>query len=191
MAHTNDPGSAGIRRWTVGSGGTITTNDPGVTIVQAGTNSDLSVAPFDVALDRSNRIYTIQSRDNTGDPADRVMRFSAYDGSGVAETNSDWSVGGGDDNMRGASGIAVDPTATYVAVAFRGSGNGLGRMGGAVKVFSAANGFDIQTLTPAPFHDLTTAEHGFNSKDVIRGHAVLQAMHAAGIKGDISADRAN
>jgi hypothetical protein len=155
MAHTNDPGSTGIRRWTVGSGSTIATNDLGVTVVQAGTNSDLNLAPCDVALDRSNRIYTIQSWDNNGDPAHRVMRFPAYDGSGLAETNSDWSVGSGDNNMRGASGIAVDPTATYVAVAFLGSGDGLGRTGGAVKIFSAANGSDVETLTPAPFHDHT------------------------------------
>jgi len=156
MAHTNDSGSVGIRRWNVASGGVIATNDLGSTIVQAGTNSDLSVAPFDVALDRSNRIYTIQSRDLSGDPADRVMRFPAYDGSGVAETNADWTIGSGDDNMRGASGIAVDPTATYVAVAFLGSGEGLARTGGGVKVFlGATNGSDVATLTPASFHDHT------------------------------------
>ncbi len=159
MADGNDSGSVGIRRWTVGSAGTIATNDLGITIVQAGTNSDLSVAPFDVALDRSNRIYTIQSRDNTNDPAARVMGFPAYDGSGVAETNADWNVGSGDDNMRGASGIAVDTTATYVAVAFLGSGVGFGRTGGAVKIFSAASGSDVHTINPAPFpesfHDHT------------------------------------
>lgn len=155
MADTNNSASVGIRRWTVTGDGTLATNDLGITVVEAGTNSHLSVAPYDVALDRSNRIYTIQSRDNSLDPADRVMRFPAYDGSGVAETNSDWSVGSGNDNMRGASGIAVDPTATYVAVAFLGSGVGLGRTGGAVKIFSAADGSDVQTLTPAAFHDHT------------------------------------
>lgn len=155
MADTNYPDGVGIRRWTVGSGGTIATNDPGITIVQAATNSDLSLAPFDVALDRSNRIYAIQFRDNVSDPSGRVLRFPAYDGSGTAETNADWSVGSGDDNMRGASGIAVDPSGTYVAVAFLGSGQGLGRTGGAVKIFGAANGSDVQTLTPAAFHDHT------------------------------------
>jgi hypothetical protein len=155
MADGNDAGSVGIRRWTVGSGGTIATNDLGITVVAAGTNSSLSVAPFDVALDRSNRIYTIQSRNNPGDPVDRAMRFPADDGSGQVETNADWSVGGGNDNMRGASGIAVDSTATYVAVAFLGSGAGLGRTGGAVKILSAATGLEVQTLTPSPFHDHT------------------------------------
>lgn len=159
MADGNESDSVGIRRWTVGSDGTIVTNDPGTTIVQAGTNSDLSVAPFDVALDRSNRIYTIQSRDNSSDPAARVLSFPAYDGPGVAETNADWKIGSGDDNMRGASGIAVDPNATYVAVAFIGSGEGLGRTGGVVRIFSAASGSDVKTINPAPFpesfHDHT------------------------------------
>ena len=98
----------------------LAANDLGITIVPAATNLDLNLAPIDVAVDRSNRVYTIQSRDTSGDPARRVMRFPAYDGSAEAPTNSDWSIGSGDDNMRGALGIAVDPTATYVAVAFSG-----------------------------------------------------------------------
>jgi hypothetical protein len=115
----------------------------------------LNLAPYDVAADRSNRLYVVQFRDQGGDPADRVMRFPAPDGSGVAETSSDWKIGSGDDEMCGASGIAVDPTGAYVAVAFTGIGTGFGRTGGAVKIFSAANGWDVQTLTPDPFHDHT------------------------------------
>ena len=155
MADASNSDSVGIRRWTVGSAGTIATNDPGITVVRAGTNSDLSVAPFDVALDRSNRLYTVQFRENSGDPADRVMRFPTYGESGTPQTISDWMIGSGDDAMRGASGVAVDPTSTYVAVAFSGDGVGFGRTGGAVKIFGAANGWDVQTLTPDPFHDHT------------------------------------
>jgi hypothetical protein len=155
MADTNYPDGVGIRRWTVNSNGTLATNDPGATIVLAGTNSDLSLAPADVTLDRSNHIYTIQARDDSGDPAPRVMRFPPYDASVVPETNADWKIGSGDHNLRGASGIAVDRTGTYVAVAFLGSGQGAARTGGSVKIFSAVNGSDVQTLTPAPFHDHT------------------------------------
>jgi hypothetical protein len=155
MADANNPGSVGIRRWTVASNGTIATNNLGLTIVRAGSGSDLNPAPYDVALDRSNRLYTIQFRDNSGDPADRVMRFPAYDESGTPQIVSDWKIGSGDDAMRGASGVAVDPTGTYVAVAFSGAGIGFGRTGGAVKIFTAADGWDVQTLTPAPFHDHT------------------------------------
>ena len=155
MADANVTNSAGIRRWTVSPDGTLATNDTGITVVEAGTNSHLSVAPYDVALDGSNQIYTIQFRDMSGDPAHRVMRFAAYDGSVGALTNSDWQFGSGDDNLGGASGIAVDPTSTYVAVAFAGIGDGFSRVGGGVRVFSAANGAGIQTFTPAPFHDHT------------------------------------
>jgi hypothetical protein len=40
-------------------------------------------------------------------------------------------------------------------VAFSGAGVGLGRTGGGVRIFDAANGWDVQTLTPGPFHDHT------------------------------------
>lgn len=155
MADANFTNSVGIRRWTVTEDGTLATNDLGITIVETGTNSHLSVAAYDVALDRSNRIYTIQHRNTAGDPHHRVMRFPAYDGSVGALTNADWQIGAGDDNFGGASGIAVDPTDTYVAVAFAGIGDGFGRIGGGVRVFNADNGAAVHTMTPAPFHDHT------------------------------------
>jgi hypothetical protein len=155
MADANDTASVGIRRWTVAEDGTLATNDLGITIVETGTNSHLTVAAYDVALDRSNRIYTIQHRTAAGDPHHRVMRFPAYDGTIGALTNADWQIGGGDDNFGGASGIAVDPADTYVAVAFAGVGDGFGRIGGGVRVFNADNGAAVHTMTPAPFHDHT------------------------------------
>ncbi len=148
-------GGAGIRRWAVTGNGSVATNDLGVTIVPVGTNSDLSLSPFDLALDRSNHIYAIQQVEAAGDPAARVLRFPAFEESGNALTNADWRIGGGDNTMRGASGIAVDPKGQYVAVAFKGSGTGLARTGGGVRLFSTADGSDVQTLTPAPYHDHT------------------------------------
>jgi hypothetical protein len=53
-------GGVGIRRWQVSTNGSIATNDLGTTIIQAGLDSGLEDAPYDVAVDRSNRIYTIQ-----------------------------------------------------------------------------------------------------------------------------------
>lgn len=145
----------GIRRWTVTGNGSVATNDLGFTIVPVGTNSDLSLYPFDLALDRSNHIYAIQQVEAASDPAPRVLRFPAYDDSGSALTNADWQIGGGDNTMRGASGIAVDPKGQYVAVAFKGTGAGLARTGGGVRLFSTVDGSDLQTLTPAPYHDHT------------------------------------
>lgn len=155
MADTHEAEGAGVLAWSVTANGTLATNDTGVTVVTAGTNSHLSVAPYDVALDRSNRIYTIQFSDTSGDPAHRVMRFPAYDEQAGARTNADWRIGSGEDNLCGASGVAVDPTGSFVAVSFTGLGDSLGRIGGGVRIFNADNGAALQTLTPAPFHDHT------------------------------------
>ena len=43
----------------------------------------------------------------------------------------------------------------------------------------------------APLDDLARGEHGFDAEHVIRRHAVFQAMRAAGIERDVSADRAD
>jgi hypothetical protein len=153
MADTTDAEGLGIRAWSVASNGVLATNDSGFTAVQAGTNSDLNPAPFDVALDASNRIYTIQYCLTPGDPAPRVLRFPAFTGAPL--TNADWSIGSGQNNLCGASGIAVDPTGTHVAVAFSGVGDGFGRVGGGVRVFRTADGSEVRTLTPAPYHDFT------------------------------------
>jgi hypothetical protein len=153
MADTTHPGGVGIRAWSATANGALSTSDVGFTVVEAGTNSHLNRAPYDVALDASNRIYTIQFSDTSGDPAYRVMRFPAYEGTTL--TNADWRIGSGDDNLCGASGIAVDPTGRYVAVAFRGLGEGFGRIGGGVRVFRTADGTEVTTLTPAPYHDHT------------------------------------
>src|SRR6185436_8702983 len=111
----------GIRRWQVGTNGSVATNDIGTTIVKAGPGTDLNIAPFDVAVDRSNRIYTIQQTFISEDPAYRVFRFAAYDN--AVETNADWKIGTADDSFEGAHGLAVDPAGRYLAVAFIGDGN--------------------------------------------------------------------
>jgi hypothetical protein len=153
MADTTHPGGVGIRAWAASANGALSTSDVGFTVVEAGTNSLLNRAPYDVALDASNRIYTVQFSDTSGDPAYRVMRFPAYEGTTL--TNADWRIGSGDDNLCGACGIAVDPTGRFVAVAFRGLGEGFGRIGGGVRVFRTADGTEVRTLTPAPYHDHT------------------------------------
>jgi hypothetical protein len=78
--------------------------------------------------------------------ANRVFRFPAYSGS--PETTADWKIGSTNDNMEGAFGIAVDPTATYVAVAFEGS-DFSSSIGGSTQVFAVSNGAPVVTLGPA------------------------------------------
>ena len=144
-------GGFGIRRWNMTTNGIVATNDTGTTIVSSGAGSDLSVFPEDVALDSSNRIYTIQNISAPGSPAYRLLRFLPY--SGTPETLAEWKVGSGDDTMSGAYGVAVDPTGTYVAVALIGMFASDWQYGG-VRVFNASNGASVINLAPgvAPSH---------------------------------------
>ena len=46
-------------------------------------------------------------------------------------------------------------------------------------------------LGTAPLDDFAGAEHGLDAEHVVGGHAVLEAMSAAGVEGDVAADGAN
>lgn len=147
------PGT-GITRWNVTADGTCALNDPGTQIVQTQGGSDLDLYPYHVAVDKNGRVYTIQFRTNDGDSSPRVLRFPAY--TGTVETTADWKVGGGDDTMKGAIGLAVDPTATYVAVSFcvyfpssTGSGG--------IAILNAADG-NLLKRDIAPLHDTPVVE---------------------------------
>ncbi|PWU08709.1 MAG: hypothetical protein C5B50_29000 [Verrucomicrobia bacterium] len=142
MADVPYPNDHGILRWTVSSDGTCAANDKGTQIVKSHLGSDLQDYPWDVAVDTNHDIYTIQARANPGDSAWRVLKFPAY--SGTVDTTAIWKIGsgyGGSDWLY-ASGISVDPTATYVAVAFRGSSG----TGGNTKILSTVDGTVITSL---------------------------------------------
>jgi hypothetical protein len=155
MADINSSNNVGVRTWTVGANGLLATNDLGATAVAAGPGFDLSLFPYDVAVDSSNQIYTIQYVQASPDLDYRVMRFAPYAPGGPARTNADWKIGSGDDTMRGAFGIAVSPDGTHVAVAFVGNGIYPNRVGGAARVFMATNGADVVSLSPDTTHDHT------------------------------------
>ncbi len=117
-ANTNIMRSVGIRRWNVTTNGAIATNDLGKTMVQARGTADLNLFPFDVAVDKNGKIYTIQYRPTTNDTNFKVFRYPANPSGATALTNAEWKVGGSNVYV-GAYGIAVNPAATYVAVALR------------------------------------------------------------------------
>src|SRR6185295_16895900 len=76
MADTNiAPSGVGIRRFNVAATGAVATNDLGTTIISTGGNSPLTDAPFDVAVDRSNRVYVIQNETTSGNTNYRAFRF--------------------------------------------------------------------------------------------------------------------
>jgi hypothetical protein len=152
----NTSGGLGIRRWNISANGLVASNDTGVTIVKSGPGSDVDGSPRDVALDSSNRIYTVQYVLGSGDPAYRVFRFPAPVESSLPETNSSWEIGSGDDQMGGANGVAIDPTGTYVAVAFRGiNPTLLSFENGSTRVFATSNGAPIVSLAPDGARDYT------------------------------------
>jgi hypothetical protein len=140
--------TSGILKWTVTNDMTCATNDMGQTVVALG--GDLSVPPYTVALDQLGNIYTVQNITDEGNPLPRVLRFPAYDpstNSFIAETNADWATGANDNNYGGASGVAVDPTGTYVAVAFQGTQfGGLVATNGSTRILYATNGAWVADL---------------------------------------------
>ncbi len=134
----------GILRYPLVADGACATNEVGTTAVAVG--GSLTDNPADVALDTSGDLYTIQSRSEPGDPSNRVLRFAPYDpatNNGAPLTQAEWAVGAGDDTMAGASGIAVDPSGTYVAVAFTGLSSG---SNGCTQIFYATNGAIVTNL---------------------------------------------
>lgn len=111
-------GSAGIVVWQASEDGLADTNDTGTVVAPVDTNSSLSVAPWDIALNTNVALFASQcvTNDNNVNP---LMQFPPFAGS--AETNASWAVGSGDPTLAGISGIAVDPTSSYLAVAVVGT----------------------------------------------------------------------
>jgi hypothetical protein len=102
--------------------------------------------PVDVAVDLAGNIYAIQGASEPGDPSNRVFRFPAFNpaSNSAPITQADWAIGANDDTMAGANGIAVDPTGTYVAVAFTGLFNT--GSNGCTQVFYATNGARVVNI---------------------------------------------
>ena len=143
--------SLGILKYSVTTNGSVATTNTGMLVV--GITNDptsLSQFPYDVALDRAGNIYALQSRTAAGDLSPRVFRFPAYDPStngNKPEFFADWVAGSEDDTMGRASGLSLDPTGTYLAVAFTGiDGPALDLINGCTQIFYASNGLMVTNL---------------------------------------------
>src|ERR1043165_3701601 len=143
-------GGAGVRRWDITPAGIVASNNTGITIVASGSAGGVDAGPEDIALDSAGYIYAIQDVENQGGAPWVVMRFPAY--TNVTETNAEWRIGSSDASMNGATGIAVDPSSTYVAVAFKGYVEGSIYQNGSVKVFYATNGAPVMTFAAGDSH---------------------------------------
>jgi hypothetical protein len=138
MANTNQPQ---ILKWQLNANGSCVANDPGVIVA----SSSMVTNFYDVALDPAGNVYTCSYVLGGGDPSPRVFRYHAPT-AGAPVTNADWAVGAGNDTYAGASGIAVDPTGTYIAVSFEGTIDlGFGTNGN-TKILWATNGALVTNL---------------------------------------------
>jgi hypothetical protein len=145
-ANTNmaDGLSAGIVQWGVTNNGMLGPNDTGTVLVGISSNTNgLTIAPWDMALGTNGNIYVIQNLDGVTDPGyagvPRLFCFPPY--SGTTETNALWSIGSTNEDLERPYGIAVDPTATFVAVAVFGYGTSADNLSnGGVSIYYATNG---------------------------------------------------
>jgi hypothetical protein len=143
--------SLGILKYGVTADGTVASTNAGTAVVGIGNEANsLSQYPYDLSLDRAGSIYAIQYRSASGDLSPRVLRFPAYDPStngNTPELLADWAIGAEDDNMGRASGVALDPTGTYLAVAFKGiDGPSFDWINGCTQIFYASNGVLVTNL---------------------------------------------
>jgi hypothetical protein len=145
-------GYRGVIRYAFSTNGACATNDTGLNVVGVGTaTNNLSLYPYDVALDKNGVIYVAQDSPlyggDLGNAGPRVLRFPAYNpatNGNLPELKADWTFGG-DTNSSGAYAVAVDPTGTYLAASFVGylGDNGMGGLAyfnGNTKVLFATNG---------------------------------------------------
>jgi hypothetical protein len=148
-------GGLGILSWILNSNGMAAINDTGMVDVTLSTNaSDLSLAPYAVSVDTYGTIYTIQRNwdtsfmEATNDMNPKVLCFPPAPSGGPPDVSALWEIGEGDPTMVNNYGVAVDPTATFLAVASRGYGtNGDSFQGGTARIFLATNGSLVAAMT--------------------------------------------
>ncbi len=145
--HTSYPGM-GIISWKLDSNGVAALNDLGTVDVTLTNNSDLTLAPYAVSVDTFGNIYTIQQVEMTNDSDSRVLCFPPAAEGGPPATLSLWEIGSGDPTLVNSYGVAVNPEATFVAVASRGYGGDPENLqNGGVSIFQASNGSLVTNLT--------------------------------------------
>jgi FlgD Ig-like domain len=150
-------GGLGILSWALNSNSVAASNDIGTVDVTLSNNLDLTLSPYTVSVDTNGNIYTIQDvqdmnfMDATNDPNPRVMCFPPTPSGGPPDTTALWNIGSGDPTLVNAYGVAVDPTATFVAVASRGYGDQPDALlQGGTSIFLANSGLLVTNISQDP-----------------------------------------
>jgi len=129
-------GSVGFPRWHLANGDAAGLSDLGTTVVQ------VPLAPTnDLALDQVGNLYIAAGSNAYRFPASVL---ATNGGPPLTSTSASWVISSAGTNFGNASGIAVDPTGTYVAISyaygnffFDPSGYGTN---GPTRIFYATNG---------------------------------------------------
>jgi hypothetical protein len=175
MSDENPEESAGIIVWQAATNGVAASNDTGA-IAVALDPCNLAIAPYDVALDTNSVIYAIQQITETNNSIYPILSFPPSDGENEIQVN--WEVGSGDQSLVDAYGVAVDPTATFVAVAV------VGNPTGGLYLYSAANGQFITNLDQTggdPYYDVAWDHVGnLYALDGLEGESVWRVYSPPG-----------
>jgi hypothetical protein len=144
MTDGNTGGSAGIISWQLTGDGTVSTNDQGTVVVPVDMNF-LAEAPWDLALDTNNFLYTVQQNANNNGPIYPLISYPPYEG--FPETTPDWAIGMYPE-LTFVDGVAANPAGTLVVAAVQGSADSEAGKGG-LYLFNAATGGFITNLDEA------------------------------------------
>ncbi|MGP8200708.1 MAG: hypothetical protein ACLQU4_14525 [Limisphaerales bacterium] len=141
MADAELSGSVGINGWQIGTNGVAAANYPGTQIVPVDSYF-LTQSPSDLAVDANGFIYVSQQL-TTDNPAYALMSFPPYEG--MPEMTANWA-DGMFPQLLYVFGVAVDPTAAYVAVAAVGPDGFEYDTTGGLYLYRATNGDFITDL---------------------------------------------
>jgi hypothetical protein len=125
-------GQYGIYRWNMQADGTLATNDTGTQVVAVG--GDVFDSCFDVAVDTNGDIYALCQPTDASQY--KIMRFPAYTNTPLL--TADWKVDATSTSLDPWA-LAVNPAATYVAVAWSQSDS--------VLILDANTGASVATIS--------------------------------------------
>ena len=111
----NTTAGYGVIRWDIQPDGTLASGDQGTQLMQVGSPDGLDDSAFDVAVDKNGRVYVVVEPSAS---TYMIMRFPPYTGTPL--TTADWKADNtsyDDGNWDNDFAIAVNPAATYAAVA--------------------------------------------------------------------------